>query len=141
MFRLIKILGTGEHLPEPKRIFLQEPITAKRGTPLAVRNGRAVLFGRSAVTEGAPDHILMRDAENQTEILAAVLPDGALFAVPLCAEASAAPTVGARVTPDSETGSIDPTAPVDGVWAAVVYDDCGATSGGDEILVIFPNHI
>ena len=135
MFTLIKILGSGKGVPEPKRITLTEAVSVRYGTPAVLADGR--LTPVTSASTSPATHLLMADCEGSEALVARITPD-MIFETRL----SGSPE-GLRegteylLTADGE--GVSTTAASGTARGACLYDACGATADGDPVLVYFQN--
>ena len=135
MFALIKILGGGRNVPEPKRYTLTEEVSVRYGTPVVLSEGR--LTPVKAATTAPATHLVMADADGKEVLLGRITPD-MIFET----RVTAAPTamkVGTEYALSADGAGVSATAVSGSVRGACLYDACAAKKSGDVILVYFQN--
>ena len=134
MFNVIKIISSGNNLPDPTRMLTSSSVSYKAGSALIVTNGRLA----NAQATSKPQYIAVESAaagEKATLVCYPVTP-GMIFEVPVSG-IPASIKAGVKVTLSVNNGFADKvsTTTTDGV--ATVVDTREATKSGDKILVKF----
>ena len=137
MFKLIKILGAGRNVPEPKTYSLTEAASLSYGTP-AVLSGGKLTAVKSASTAAAT-HLVMADTNGKKALLARITPD-MIFEAPVIGTPGTW-TVDVEYALSTDGEGISPTAVSGSVRGARLYDACGAAKSGDSVLVYFANSL
>ena len=137
MFKLIKILGAGRNVPEPKTYSLLESVTLPYGTVAVLSNGMLTAANASSTTPAT--HLVMADTNGKTALLARITPD-MIFEVPLKGTPTALKTNAEYALSEGGEG-ISATTVSGSVRGARLYDACGAKASGDSVLVYFANDL
>ena len=137
MFQLIKILGAGRNVPEPKSYTLTEDASLRYSTPAVLSGGK--LTAVTSASTAAATHLVMADVSGKEALLSRITPD-MIFEAPVIGSPSAlkAETEYA-LSADGE--GISATAVSGSVRGARLFDACGAAASGDSVLVYFANSL
>lgn len=137
MFKLIKILGAGRNVPEPKTYSLLESVTLPYGTVAVLSNGMLTAANASSTTPAT--HLVLADINGKDALLARITPD-MIFEAPVDgAPATLAADAEYALTENGE--GISATTVSGSVRGARLYDACGAKASGDSVLVYFANNL
>ena len=136
MFHLIKILNGRIGVPEPERIALTASVTVEYGTPVTIKGG--TLVKTDAAATALPTHLILADAANTSEVLAAPISPEMIFEVPAGA-APTAMTVGSEYLLSADGKTVTATAVSSGKRGATLVSKVGAMAAGDNLLVAFRN--
>ncbi|MBO7170099.1 MAG: hypothetical protein J6W28_02865 [Clostridia bacterium] len=137
MFKLIKILGAGPNVPEPKSYTLTEDASLRYGTPAVLSGGK--LTAVTSASTAAATHLVMADVSGKEALLSRITPD-MIFEAPVIGSPSALKEeTEYALSADGE--GISATAVSGSVRGARLYDACGAAASGDSVLVYFANSL
>lgn len=135
MFALVKILGGGRNVPEPKHYTLTETVSVRYGTPVALAGGKLTPLTSTSTIPAT--HLVMADAEGREVLCARITPD-MIFETRVSA-APAAMRAGTEYALSADGQGVSATAVSGSVRGACLYDTCGAKKSGDALLVYFQN--
>jgi hypothetical protein len=137
MFKLIKILGAGRNVPEPKTYSLSENVTLPYGTVAVLSNGK--LTAANAASTTSATHLVLADTNGKEALLARITP-GMIFEAPLKGTPTAL-KADAEYALSEDGEGVSPTVVSGSVRGARLYDACGAKASGDSVLVYFANNL
>ena len=137
MFKLIKILGAGRNVPEPKTYTLSETASLRYGTPAVLSNGK--LTAVNAASTAPATHLVLADVNGREALLARITPD-MIFEAPVVGTPDGL-TADAEYALSEDGEGVSVTAVSGSVRGARLYDACGAEASGDGILVYFANSL
>ena len=135
MFTLIKILGRGRNVPEPKRYTLTENASLSYGTPATLAEGR--LTPITATSTAPATHLVMASTEGKEALCARISPD-MIFETTLMTDAADL-CIGTEYLLSADGHGLSATPASGSLRGACLFDNCDARKSGDTVLVYFQN--